>query len=267
MDQIIYQVDAFTDRPFQGNPAGVCLLRDEMPDDWMRDIAKEMNASETAFLHQGSESYDLRWFTPQVEVDLCGHATLAAAHILFETGELEQNETAQFDTRSGRLSASKSDGWIELDFPAEPSHPVDPPPDLLDALKVEALHVGENRFDYLVEVKDETLVQQLNPDFSMLKELENRGVIVTSPAKERAPHGEFDFVSRFFAPSVGIDEDPVTGSAHCCLGPYWQKKLGKDKMMARQISERGGVIRVHCVDDRVKLGGKAITVFSIMLHV
>ena len=254
----IYQVDAFTDKPFAGNPAGVCVLANPPEENWMQNVAKEMNLSETAFICPEADGYRLRWFTPAVEVDLCGHATLATAHILWETGRLATAEEARFFTRSGLLKAKRSGDLIELDFPAKPEESADTLAGLAEALRTSFQYVCKNRFDYLVEVDSEDVVQNLNPDFSKLRQIEARGVIVTSRAKT-AP---YDFVSRFFAPRVGINEDPVTGSAHCFLGPYWAKRLGKKEFLAYQASPRGGEIRVRLEGERVFLKGKAVTIFS-----
>jgi PhzF family phenazine biosynthesis protein len=254
----LYQVDAFTNRPFSGNPAAVCFLEEPKGDAWMQAVAMEMNLSETAFLLREGDAYRLRWFTPSVEVDLCGHATLASAHILWETGRLSAGETAKFDTRSGRLTAKRDGEWIVLDFPAKLEQPCPAPPDLERALGVEAQYVGKNQFDYLIEVESEAELWGLTPDFPLLRTLPVRGVIVTC----RSESPEFDFLSRFFAPGSGIDEDPVTGSAHCCLGPYWQKRLNKTEFMAYQASPRGGVVRVEAKGDRVMLGGQAVTIFK-----
>jgi len=251
-------VNAFTDSPLSGNPACVCLLKEQMTDQWMQDVATEMNLSETAFLLPEEGAYRLRWFTPLLEVDLCGHATLAAAHILWEVGGLGIEKNAQFNTRSGRLSAKKTGDWIELDFPADPAIEVAPPEVLMQSLGLGLKpenHVGKNRFDYLVVVDSEQEVRALKPDFARLKILPVRGVIVTAVSD----NSEYDFVSRFFAPASGIDEDPVTGSAHCCLGPYWQKRLGRNHFLAYQASARGGIIRLNLLENRVILGGQAIT--------
>ncbi|RMF91377.1 MAG: PhzF family phenazine biosynthesis protein, partial [Nitrospinota bacterium] len=210
----LFQVDAFTQIPFTGNPAAVCLLPAPQEESWMQRVAREMNLSETAFLVRQEDHFRLRWFTPAVEVDLCGHATLASAHILWEEAYLQPEEQARFVTRSGLLTATRQGEWIELDFPAEPAQPVTPPPELVHALEVSPRYVGKNRFDYIVEVDTEETVRGLTPDFALLKTLPMRGVMVTA----RASSAGYDFVSRFFAPAAGIDEDPVTGSAHCCLG-------------------------------------------------
>ena len=254
----IVQVDAFTDRAFAGNPAAVCVLGEPAEADWMQAVAREMNLSETAFLHPEAEGFRLRWFTPTVEVSLCGHATLASAHVLWETGRLAASDMARFHTLSGLLTATrKPDGWIEMDFPAKRAEPHDVPADLLAALGVERPRfVGRNELDYLVEVEDGATVRALAPDHARLRTLPVRGVIVTS----RADGDRYDFVSRFFAPGSGIDEDPVTGSAHCCLGPYWQAQMGKDTFVAYQASPRGGVVRVSVRGERVARGGQAVTV-------
>lgn len=252
----IVQVDAFTSRPFAGNPAAVCVLPTSPLDSWMRDVAREMNLSETAFLVPREDGYSLQWFTPSVEVDLCGHATLASAHVLWEDSHLPAAAQARFHTRSGLLRADRRGDWIELDFPAVVAAPADPPPHLLEALGTKAKFVGKNKFDYLVEVESEEVLRALAPDFSSLRKVGVRGVIVTA----RSASAEFDFVSRFFAPGSGIDEDPVTGSAHCALGPYWSQQLGKKEFTAYQASARGGVVRVRVNGERVILGGQAVTV-------
>jgi PhzF family phenazine biosynthesis protein len=254
----IYQVDAFTEKPFSGNPAAVCLLPQAREAPWMQAVAKEMNLSETAFLLQQEDGYNLRWFTPAVEVDLCGHATLASAHILWETGILRREDQAGFHTRSGLLTAVSKGTEIELNFPAKTEEPAEAPAGLLEALKVKAKYIGKSRFDYLVLVDSEETVRGLKPDFTVLKSIPVRGVIVTS----RASSGGYDFISRFFAPAAGVNEDPVTGSAHCTLGPFWSRQLGKKEFLAYQASERGGTLRVRIAGDRVHLGGKAVTIFQ-----
>jgi len=259
----IYTVDAFTDRMFAGNPAGVCLLENAAAADWMQDVAREMNLSETAFLapHPG-DGFDLRWFTPAVEVDLCGHATLASAHVLWESDTLDARATARFHTHSGVLTACRRGAWIELDFPAKREQAAEPPAGLLEALGVRRpLHVGRNAFDYLIELDSEAAVRAARPDLAKLATIEARGVIVTS----RAASNGCDFVSRFFAPRAGVPEDPVTGSAHCALAPYWSAKLGKAELIGRQVSARGGTVRVRMAGDRVLLGGQAVTVLRGVL--
>ena len=256
MEQEIFQVDAFTTEAFAGNPAGVLVMAAPGDEGWMQNVAAEMNLSETAFLHRRDDGYSLRWFTPEVEVDLCGHATLASAHVLWEAGEIAHDEKAVFHTKSGVLTASRKGDWIELDFPATPAGAVDAPADLVDALGVEPVYVGKSIFDYLVEVGTEDEVRGVAPDFGLLAKVPCRGVMVTS----RASGGRFDFVSRFFAPGTGVNEDPVTGSAHCTLGPFWQSRTGKSEFLAYQASRRGGEVKVRVAGDRVMLGGQAVTV-------
>ena len=254
----LLQIDAFTDEAFAGNPAAVCILPSARDATWMHHVAREMNLPETAFLvsRGKNEGFDLRWFTPTIEVDLCGHATLASAHALWQTGTLTAKTAAKFHTKSGVLKATRRDDWIELDFPATVDEPADPPPGLADALGVEPAYVGRSRFDYLVQVDREATVRELTPDLERLRKLPVRGVIVTSQATTPG----LDFVSRFFAPASGIDEDPVTGSAHCTLTPFWSKRLGKTSMVARQVSARGGTLRLRLDGDRVHLGGQAVTI-------
>ena len=261
MTQTIYQVDSFTDRPFAGNPAGVCLLPESSQAAWMQNIAREMNLSETAFLVRQADGFDLRWFTPAAEVRLCGHATLASAHILWQTGVLAPGEQARFHTLSGLLTAVQHADWIEMDFPARPPQPVQAPAGMAEALGVSFAYIGRDADDYLVELDSEASVCTLSPDITALKKLPVRGTIVTARATD--PH--FDFVSRFFAPAVGVSEDPVTGSAHCCLTPYWADKLGKKEMNAFQASARGGILRVKLAGERVLLSGQAVTVMKCEL--
>ena len=253
----LLQIDAFTDQPFRGNPAAVCLLDRERDEHWMQSVGAEMNLSETAFLLPQKDGWSLRWFTPTVEVALCGHATLASAHALWEEKLLPASKTARFHTKSGLLTAKKQDGMIELDFPATREEKTEPPASLLEALGISSpRYVGRNKFDYLVEVGSEDEIRSLKPDHARLRQLPVRGVIVTS----RSSNGGYDFVSRFFAPGSGVDEDPVTGSAHCCLTPFWAERLKKTELNAYQASPRGGMVRVRLDGDRVKLGGQAITV-------
>ena len=258
----MYHVDAFTNKPFGGNPAGVCLLPGEKDDHWLQAVAQEMNLSETAFLLWQSGVFNLRWFTPMIEVDLCGHATLASAHVLWEEDYLQADEEARFMTRSGLLTARQQGEWIELNFPAKEEAEAEAPPHLIEALGVPAKYIGKNVFDYLVEVDSEEVVREMKPNISLLAKVAARGVMVTS----RSSTAEYDFVSRFFAPQVGVNEDPVTGSAHCCLTPYWSKRLHKQEMMAYQASARGGILRVRLDGDRVLLGGQAVTVLRGELH-
>jgi PhzF family phenazine biosynthesis protein len=252
----IYQVDAFTDSPFGGNPAAVCILESPGDETWMQNVAREMNLSETAFLHKQEKGYRLRWFTPVAEVELCGHATLASAHVLWETGLLEPDEHAHFETLSGVLKAAKVDDAIEMDFPAIAYERIDEPSGLREALDVTPLNLCRSDFFLLVEVASEKEVRDLKPDFEKLKSISGHAVIVTSVADSEA----YDFVSRCFAPNVGINEDPVTGSAHCFLGPYWRAHFGMDEFSAYQASERGGKLRVRVEGERVFLLGQAVTV-------
>jgi PhzF family phenazine biosynthesis protein len=252
----LFQIDAFASEPFRGNPAAVCMLDRERDGRWMQAVAAEMNLSETAFLLPNGDEWCLRWFTPSVEVALCGHATLASAHALFEQ-QLVGN-VARFQTKSGLLTAERRGDLIELDFPATPEERAAAPEGLLESLGIaNAVYIGRNQFDYLVEVESEDVVRAVDPDHLQLRRIPVRGVIVTS---RTTTHGA-DFVSRFFAPGSGVDEDPVTGSAHCCLTPYWAAKLGRNEMTGFQASKRGGFVRVRLAGDRVKLGGHAVTVF------
>jgi len=260
----IVQVDAFTAEPFGGNPAGVCLLDEPADEVWMQSVAAEMNLAETAFLVRVHGGWDLRWFTPEVEVDLCGHATLAAAHHLVERGDVTgEAEEMLFFTACGELRAKQTlDGWVQIDLPAMTPEPVTPPGALLENLGLtDAVAVARSRLDYLIEVPSPDLLRDLQPNYTNLAGLGTRGVMVTSVGD-----GLYDIVSRFFAPSVGVDEDPVTGSAHCALGPYWADKLGKSDLLAYQASKRGGVLRVSVKDDRVILGGQAVTVLRATLE-
>ena len=252
----IVQVDAFTAKPFAGNPAAVCVMPAERDAIWMQNVAREMNLSETAFLVRQGDGFNLRWFTPAVEIDLCGHATLASAHVLWQDGHLAPGKQARFHTRSGLLTAGQRGEWIEMDFPVKAEEPAEPPPHFGEALGAPLTYVGRNKFDYIAEVESEAILRNLKPNFSMLADIPVRGVIVTA----RSQNGGFDFVSRFFAPASGVNEDPVTGSAHCCLAPFWAKRLGKSEFLAYQASARGGVLRVRLNGDRVLLGGQAVTV-------
>jgi len=261
MGEIIFQIDAFTSEPFSGNPVAVCILTRHHEDAWMQNVAQEMNLSETAFLSKHDDGFGLRWFTPAVEVDLCGHATLASAHAIWEGGHMDVKEPCRFHTRSGLLTAKRAecnDGWIEMDFPAEPETRATAPADLSRALGVGFKYVGKNRFDYIVEIESEEMLRRIRPDFGLLNTIPMRGVIVTSPSSSR----EYDFVSRFFAPQVGVNEDPVTGSAHCCLAPYWAARLGRNELVGYQASPRGGIVRVRVVHDRVHISGQAVTILQ-----
>ena len=260
----ISQVDAFTSEPFSGNPAAVCVLAEPHPARWMQQVAREMNLSETAFLHRRDDGFLLRWFTPTDEVDLCGHATLAGAHVLWTEGHLPEGVPAIFHTKSGRLTAEPSGDWIAMDFPAEPPSQVEPPPALEAALGVTPAYVGRNRMDYCVLLDRAADVRDLQPDRATLGTIDTRGVIVTAQADDDA----YDFVSRFFAPRVGVPEDPVTGSAHCCLGPFWAERLGRTDLVGRQMSDRGGTVRLQldqADSERILLMGQAVTVLHAEL--
>jgi PhzF family phenazine biosynthesis protein len=254
----IFQVNAFTDKLFSGNPAGVCILSEPKNEKWLQNVARELNFAETAFLLKEGAGFRLRWFSPAVEIDLCGHATLASAHILWERGYIRSDGPARFFTNSGLLTAKRKDDWIELDFPCEPAVKVTTPNFIAKALGVIPVYVGKNRFDYLVELKSEKTLRDLKPDLSLIKKIPARGLIVTSVAKS----GDYDFVSRFFAPVAGIDEDHVTGSAHCCLAPFWKERLNKNEFFAYQASPRGGFMHVSIAGKRVLLLGKAVTFLS-----
>jgi PhzF family phenazine biosynthesis protein len=258
MRQIITQVDAFTDTPFAGNPAAVCVLPAPQNDRWMQQVAQEMNLSETAFLIKQDDGFNLRWFTPAVEVPLCGHATLASAHVLWSEGYLSTYDVARFHTKSGLLIAKRQDEWIELDFPVNRSQAAIAPPQLSEALGVNYTSVYQNSLCYLVELESEDVVRQMQPNFQLLKTLPVDGVIVTSKTN---PDSQYNFISRFFAPRLGIDEDPVTGAAHCCLAPFWRDRLGKNAFLAYQASSRGGVVKLYYDGgDRVLLSGQAVTI-------
>lgn len=260
MSCAVYHVDAFTDTAFAGNPAAVCLLPAAHEDDWLQAVAAEMNLSETAFLRPHPDGgYRLRWFTPTHEVDLCGHATLASAHVLWTEGLLAPEAPARFRTASGVLTAARDDEWITMDFPTDPPRPVDPPASLLDGLgATNPVYTGRTDRDFLVHLPSAEAVRALDPAFSTLAALDARGVIATAAADRE----DADVVSRFFAPGVGVPEDPVTGSAHCALGPYWADRLGRTTLTGRQVSARGGTVRVALPSpdaDRVDLSGRAVT--------
>ncbi len=252
----LYHVDAFTDKPFAGNPAAVCRLSEPQEDAWMLNVAREMNLSETAFVLPQDDRFSLRWFTPKVEVNLCGHATLASAHILWEEKCIAPDATIRFSTRSGLLTAERRGDWIELNFPARETHPGAVPPAIIEALGVTPKHTETNELRYLVELESEQAVRNVHPDFARLAAQPGRCLMVTS----RADSMDFDFVSRYFGPWIGINEDPVTGSAHCYLATYWNRKLGKTEFRARQVSARGGILRVRLDGERVRIAGQAVTI-------
>jgi PhzF family phenazine biosynthesis protein len=258
----ITQVDAFAERAFCGNPAAVCILPEMLPDTLLQQIAHEMNLSETAFLLKRRDDYHLRWFTPTTEVELCGHATLASAHVLWEQGLIPENKIAVFHTLSGTLKARQEGKRIVMDFPAWPA--AEAPNSQLEALFDQPVFIGKNDFDYLIELKEETEVVMFEPDFQKLSEIKCRGFIVTARSNNKA----YDFISRYFAPAYGVSEDPVTGSAHCCLGHYWAQKTNKNEMTGYQASARGGYVGTELQRDRILLKGKAISVMEgrLRLH-
>ncbi|HQR35361.1 MAG TPA: PhzF family phenazine biosynthesis protein [Blastocatellia bacterium] len=264
MEIPLLQIDAFASQAFKGNPAAVCLLESAKPADWMQNVGAEMNLAETAFVVPRAEEgkYDLRWFTPAIEIPLCGHATLASAHALWETGRLAETKEARFHTMSGELICRRAGKQIEMDFPALIALPADPPPAAIEALGIQPKNVVCHRRkdgsdgNFLIELESETDVRNVKPDFSLLRKAANAGFIVTA----RGGASGYDFVSRYFACYAGIDEDPVTGSAHCMLTPYWAKVLGKIEMKAYQASARGGEVSVRLAGERVFLAGEAVTV-------
>ena len=254
----LFQVDAFTDRTFTGNPAAVVLLEKDAPADWMLKVAQEMNLSETAFVYPINEGFSLRWFTPRVEVELCGHATLSAAHILWETGTVPKGDNIRFSTLSGELGARLDGEIIELDFPAGELSPAPLPTGVIEAVGGAPIFSGISGEKWLLEYVTEREIVEFKPDFAALARIPGRGLIVTAGSTQRG----VDFVSRYFAPWIGINEDPVTGSAHTILAPYWGNKLNKQSMTARQVSARGGTIYLRLAGERVYIGGKALTVIK-----
>jgi PhzF family phenazine biosynthesis protein len=256
MSRLFHLVDAFTSAAFRGNPAAVYVLDNWLADASLQTIAREMNQSETAFVVPQAQGYALRWFTPTIEVDLCGHATLAAAHVLWSEASAQSDEPVVFTSRSGQLGARRNGTSIELDFPLWPEEQIAAPDGLAAALGVRPTYIGKSRRDLIVQVETETEVRESQPNFAQLAKIATRGVIVTA----KSDNPEFDFVSRFFAPAAGINEDPVTGSAHCCLADFWHKRLQKTSFLAYQASIRGGVVSVSMLGDRVTLGGEAVTV-------
>lgn len=245
-----YEVAAFTSKPFGGNPAGVCLLPAWLPDATLQSIAAENNLAETAFLVPCGGDYELRWFTPELEIDLCGHATLASAFVLFTEAGFK-GDTIRFHSKSGVLGVSRVGGVLELDFPSRPPLPCAVPDALVRGLGQTPIQVLKSR-DYFAVFASEADVRSLKPDFGALATLDALGIIAT------APGSDCDFVSRFFAPGAGVPEDPVTGSAHCTLIPYWAQRLGKTQLFARQVSKRGGELCCRQVGERVRIGGKAV---------
>ncbi len=254
----IYQVDAFSDQPFKGNPAAVVVLDQPQTPQWMQLVAREMNLSETAFTCRQSNGYQLQWFTPKTEIELCGHATLATAHVLWESGRESPNSRIRFSTKSGWLSAERKQAIIELDFPAAGYIPGDLSEEIIATIGFVPDNVYFSGEKWLLEYSDENEIIKIKPDFVRLKQFPGRGLIVTS----RSEKPGIDFVSRYFAPWVGVDEDPVTGSAHCILGPYWGERLRKSFLTGQQLSTRGGIVTVRLSGERVYIGGKAITVLK-----
>jgi PhzF family phenazine biosynthesis protein len=257
-NQTIYQVDAFTAEPFKGNPAGVCILDNEMPDEWMQNIAAELHVSETAFLSDDKNEYKIRFFTPESEVPLCGHATLSSAHIIFETGIVQKNEVITFSSKAGILKIRYSDGWVIMNFPSYNLIRHNIPEDIHNYIGLNPVEFYKTGYGWtLVLLRNEEEVQNLNPDFKAMKNSPYGDLIVTAPSSDPG----YDFCVRCFAPALGIDEDPVTGSAHCALVPFWHEKRGKTKFISHQISKRGGVLRVSLIGDRVEIAGQAVTIF------
>ncbi len=261
----LVQVDAFSNLAFTGNPAAICLLEEPAPASWMQRVGAEMNLSETAFVwpreDEAEGDYGLRWFTPETEVDLCGHATLACAHVLFERERADPEEGVQFHTNSGLLLAEMREGeWIRMAFPSHPPYSREEDAGrVAQALDVKPQWVGETGLDRFVLLDSEQTLRELEPDLDLLAQMGGRGVIVTAPSEDES---EVDFVSRFFAPTAGVDEDPVTGSAHCSLAPYWANRLDRDELVGRQVSHRGGTVRVEVTDEGVDLIGQAVTIFE-----
>lgn len=251
----VFTVDAFTDKLFSGNPAGVCLLEEDLPEETLIGISSEMNLSETAFVKKTEDGFNLRWFTPKVEVQLCGHATLASSHILWQEGILSPDEEARFHTLSGLLTVTNDNGEYEMDFPAYDVKEVLQNEKLISALGVNPIAFAEAEHHYICELENEEQLRNISPSFETLMGLEKFGTIITSVSSQNG----YDFVSRFFAPAKGINEDPVTGSAHCSLGPYWMSKTGKNEFTAYQASERGGTVKIKMKDGRVLLKGRAVT--------
>jgi PhzF family phenazine biosynthesis protein len=253
----IWTVDAFTDRPFGGNPAAICWLEEERETGWMQAVAAEMNLSETAFVRRLADGYELRWFTPAMEVDLCGHATLATAHALWTERVVETGDPLRFQTRSGVLTCKQVGGMIELDFPSTPPTAIPVSESIRRALGVPVVEAGASRFYQLAVLESAATVRSCRPDFDAISGIPTLGVIITAASDD----DQFDIVSRFFAPAMGVDEDPVCGSAHCCLAPYWAGKLGKTELRAHQVSARGGILHLTLKGDRVALRGQAVTVW------
>ncbi|XZE32145.1 PhzF family phenazine biosynthesis protein [Pirellulaceae bacterium SH501] len=271
MPQALYVVDAFTDRPFQGNPAAVCLLDAAASTSWMLQVSREMNLAETAFIVPHGNEFELRWFTPTTEVDLCGHATLASAFVLWHKNHISLESEARFLTRSGLLTCKRNGDLISMNFPATPvleSNEIEPlvRESIERALGCKAVFIGTNGMDFLIEVENQDELLHLRPDLHALSQIQTRGFIVTCRCTEDERWQDADFLSRFFAPGVGVPEDPVTGSAHCTLGPYWSSRIGRDRLLGYQASARGGSVEVRCLGERVALLGQAVLMSRVELY-
>jgi PhzF family phenazine biosynthesis protein len=261
-NQIIYQVDAFTSEPFKGNPAGVCFTEKEMPDVWMQNIAAEMNLSETAFISGGKDEYNIRFFTPRSEIPLCGHATLSSAHLMFETGIVRKNEIITFSSKAGILKIRFLEGWVVMNFPSYNLNPAQVPQDICNYIGITPQEFYHTAHGWaFVLLRNEEEVRNLSPDFKAMKTSEYGDLIVTAQSSD----SRYDFCVRCFAPALGIDEDPVTGSAHCALVPFWHNKTGKKEFVSHQVSKRGGILKVALLDDRVEIAGQALTIFKAKL--
>ena len=259
----MFHINAFSEQAFNGNPAAVCLLDTSKPDGWLQSVAAQMNLSETAFVLPANGGFSLRWFTPLKEVDMCGHATLASAHILWQQGIVSRQDTIFFETLSGKLSARLQENHIELDFPRLNFLPIEPPQQLIKCMGISPIFSAMFGEKHLFVIEDQQLLEQLAPDFSALQSLAGRGVSVTC----KSNNSQYDFVSRYFAPWVGINEDPANGSSHCALTPYWAERLNKKELNAYQASARGGELKLRLAGDRVKISGRAITVLKAELLV
>lgn len=262
---MLFQVDAFADGPFTGNPAAVCLMTEPACDDWLQNVAMEMNLSETAFVWRTDGGFHIRWMTPETEVDLCGHATLASAWAMKEAGWANDGDTVTFQSRSGPLRATLAGPTVELDFPTRIPLQQDVVPDVLSGLGLsDVTWFGKNEYDYFVQLPSEAAVHGCHPDLVCLSQFDVRGIIITAQADAER---KYDFVSRFFAPGCGVPEDPVTGSAHVALSPFWAQRLGRNQLTGYQASRRGGTVITELAGDRVKLRGQAITVFRGQLSI
>jgi PhzF family phenazine biosynthesis protein len=259
MEIKLFQIDAFTDKLFGGNPASICPLDHWLPENVMQLIAMENNQAETAFFVRARDRFDIRWFTPATEVDLCGHATLAAAFVIFQS-DPARSPILEFDSRSGLLRVMKDGGWFTLDFPADPPLKVSAPDDLIAAMELRPLEAYRGKTDYMLVYSSPEEIETMKPDMGRVARVAARGIIVTAPGRD------VDFVSRFFAPQSGIPEDPVTGSAHTTLTPYWVARLGRNDLSARQLSKRGGYLQCRLAEQRVQISGKARAYMAGKIH-